>query len=195
MKVNRRTLPATQCLSTELTVNNVSPAAVAPPLPSRPIITSQLVGQSVHLKCAFVPPPWRQPLAFQVVWARHIGHSMKAEIRQETTSRSFTLSEMDGVHFRLGETVIPVIPWGQRPRRRRGQGWFDPSSPGGSGLTSSRPVASGKGGESQSSPAELSQGQNRDGEINQLQTGAKPRSTCFTFRRPYSDFNGELWEI
>lgn len=102
---------------TELTINNVSPTAVAPRLPSRPVITSQLVGHSVHLKCAFVPPPWSHPLAFQVVWARHIGHSMKAEIRQETTSRSFSLSEMDGVHFRLGETVIHVIPWG--PRRRR----------------------------------------------------------------------------
>lgn len=168
---------------------------MAPPLPSRPVITSQLVGQGVHLKCAFMPPPWSQPLAFQVVWARHISHSMKAEIRQETTSRSFSLSEMDGVHFRLGETVILVIPWGQRPTRRRGQGWFDPSSPGGSGLTSSRPTASGKGGEPKSSPAELSQGQSRDGEINQLQTGENPRSTCFTFRRPHSDFNRELWEI
>lgn len=148
MNVNRRALPVhPPPTSTELTISNVFQAAVAPPLPSRPVITSQLVGQSVHLKCAFVPPPWSQPLAFQVVWARHIGQTMKAEIRQETTSRSFSLSEMDAVHFRLGETVIPVTPWGQRTMRRRGQGWFDPSSPGGSGLTSARPAASGKRGE------------------------------------------------
>lgn len=102
---------------------------MAPPLLSRPVITPELVGQSVYLRCAFVPPPWSQPLAFQVVWARHISHSMKAEIRQETTSRSFSLAEMDGIHFRLGETVIPAIPWGQRPQRRRGRGRgrFDPS--------------------------------------------------------------------
>lgn len=141
MKVNLTTPSAHPPLKPpELTISNLSPGAVAPPLPSRPVITSHLVGQSVHLKCAFVPPPWGQPLAFQVVWARHIGNSMKAEIRQETTSRSFSLSEMDGVHFRLGETVIPVINWGQTLRRKRGQSWLDPSSPGRSQMTSSRPA-------------------------------------------------------
>lgn len=87
------------------------PAAV-PSLPSRPVITPELIGHSVHLRCSFVPPPWSQALGFQVVWARHIGHSMKAELRQESTLKPFSAVEMDGVHFRLGETVIPA-------RRRR----------------------------------------------------------------------------
>ncbi len=84
--------------------------AAVPSLPSRPVITAELIGQSVHLRCSFIPPLWSQPLGFHVVWARHIGHSMKAEIRQEATPKPFSLAEMDGVHFRLGETVIPARP-------------------------------------------------------------------------------------
>ncbi|XP_056287078.1 von Willebrand factor D and EGF domain-containing protein isoform X2 [Pseudoliparis swirei] len=80
------------------------PPAAVPPLPSRPVITPELVGHSVHLRCSFTPPPWSAPLGFQVVWARRIGHSMKAEIGQESTAKPFSLREMDGVHFRLGET-------------------------------------------------------------------------------------------
>uniref|UniRef100_UPI0037E70201 von Willebrand factor D and EGF domain-containing protein n=1 Tax=Semicossyphus pulcher TaxID=241346 RepID=UPI0037E70201 len=91
------------CPPGEVEVNGRCKGAV-PPLPSRPVITTELIGHSVHLRCSFVPPPWSQPLGFQVVWARHIGHSMKAEIRQESTLKPFSLAEMDGVHFRLGET-------------------------------------------------------------------------------------------
>ncbi|XP_059183978.1 von Willebrand factor D and EGF domain-containing protein [Centropristis striata] len=91
------------CPPGEVEVNGRCKAAV-PSLPSRPVITPELIGNSVHLRCSFVPPPWSQPLGFQVVWARHIGHSMKAEIRQESTLKPFSLVEMDGVHFRLGET-------------------------------------------------------------------------------------------
>lgn len=80
------------------------PAAV-PPLPSRPAVSPELVGQNVHLRCSFVPPPWSRPLGFLVVWARRIGHSMKVEIKQESTLESFSLVEMDGLQFRLGETV------------------------------------------------------------------------------------------
>lgn len=83
-------------------------SAAVPSLPSRPVIVPELNGHSVHLRCSFIPPPWSQPLGFQVVWARHIGHSMKAEIRQESTLKPFSLVEMDGVHFRLGEMVIPA---------------------------------------------------------------------------------------
>ncbi|XP_054480085.1 von Willebrand factor D and EGF domain-containing protein [Anoplopoma fimbria] len=91
------------CPPGEVEVNGRCTAAV-PPLPSRPVITPELIGHSVHLRCSFIPPPWNQPMGFQVVWARHIGHSMKAEIRQESTPKPLSLVEMDGVHFRLGET-------------------------------------------------------------------------------------------
>ncbi|XP_047432109.1 von Willebrand factor D and EGF domain-containing protein isoform X2 [Mugil cephalus] len=91
------------CPPGEVEVNGRCKAAV-PSLPSRPVITPELIGHSVHLRCSFVPPPWSQTLGFQVVWARHIGHSMKAELRQESTLKPFSVVEMDGVHFRLGET-------------------------------------------------------------------------------------------
>uniref|UniRef100_A0A8C5NAQ0 Uncharacterized protein n=2 Tax=Gouania willdenowi TaxID=441366 RepID=A0A8C5NAQ0_GOUWI len=95
-------LGARPCPPGEVEVSGRCKAAL-PSLASRPVITPELIGHSVHLKCSFVPPPWSQTLGFQVVWARHIGHSMKAEIRQESTLKPFSLVEMDGVHFRLGE--------------------------------------------------------------------------------------------
>ncbi|XP_023185766.1 von Willebrand factor D and EGF domain-containing protein-like isoform X2 [Xiphophorus maculatus] len=91
------------CLPGEVEVNGQCKVLV-PSLPSRPVITPEPIGHSVHLRCSFIPPPWSQTLGFQVVWARHIGHKMKAEIRQESTLKPFSLVEMDGVHFRLGET-------------------------------------------------------------------------------------------
>ncbi|KAM4538056.1 von Willebrand factor D and EGF domain-containing protein [Fundulus diaphanus] len=91
------------CLTGEVEVDGQCKALV-PPLPTRPVITAELVGHSVHLRCSFAPPPWSRTLGFQVVWARHISNKMKAEIRQESTLKPFSLVEMDGVHFRLGET-------------------------------------------------------------------------------------------
>uniref|UniRef100_A0A665T1V9 Si:ch211-246m6.5 n=1 Tax=Echeneis naucrates TaxID=173247 RepID=A0A665T1V9_ECHNA len=91
------------CPTGEVEVNGQCKATV-PSLPSRPVIVPELIGRSVHLRCSFIPPPWSQPLAFQVVWARRISQSMKAEIRLESTLKPFSLVEMDGVHFRLGET-------------------------------------------------------------------------------------------
>ncbi|XP_061532690.1 von Willebrand factor D and EGF domain-containing protein isoform X3 [Phycodurus eques] len=80
--------------------------AVLPSLPSRPLISSELNGHSVHLRCSFILPSSSLPLGFHVVWARHISNSMKAEIHQESTVKPFSLVEMDGVHFRLGETFL-----------------------------------------------------------------------------------------
>lgn len=153
----------------------MSPAAV-PSLPSRPLITPELVGQSVHLRCTFVPPPWSQPLGFQVVWARHIGHSMKAEIRQESTLKAFSLVEMDGVHFRLGETVIPARP---SPGAPRGGGWggfggFNPSG-GKPWITLNSPCPGSdlcsEGREANVGPVPPRDGERRKEKINQLQTG------------------------
>lgn len=101
--MNSRTLELLIMLCASLLL----PAAI-PPLLSRPTISPELVGQSVHLRCSFIPPPWSQPLGFLVVWARRISHSMKVEVREESTMKPFSLVEMDGVHFRLGETVIPA---------------------------------------------------------------------------------------
>ncbi|CAL8308205.1 unnamed protein product [Merluccius merluccius] len=91
------------CPPGEVEVNGRCKASI-PALTSRPTITPELVGNSVHLRCSFVGPPSGQALGYQVVWARYIGHSMKAEIRQESTMKTSSLVEMDGLHFRLGET-------------------------------------------------------------------------------------------
>ncbi|XP_054632729.1 von Willebrand factor D and EGF domain-containing protein [Dunckerocampus dactyliophorus] len=91
------------CPLGEVEVNGRCKAAL-PSLPSRPVISPELIGHNVHLRCSFIPPPWSHPLGFHVVWARHISNSMKAEIRQESTVKPFSLVEMDAVHFRLGET-------------------------------------------------------------------------------------------
>uniref|UniRef100_A0A668A792 Si:ch211-246m6.5 n=1 Tax=Myripristis murdjan TaxID=586833 RepID=A0A668A792_9TELE len=94
------------CPPGEVEVNGRCKASI-PALSSRPVITTELIGHSVHLRCSFAAVPSSPDLGYQVVWARHIGNSMKAEIRQESTLKTFSLVEMDGVHFRLGETVIP----------------------------------------------------------------------------------------
>ncbi|XP_051912828.1 von Willebrand factor D and EGF domain-containing protein [Hippocampus zosterae] len=93
------------CPPGEVEVNGRCKAAL-PSLQSRPIISSELIGYSIHLKCSFIPPVSSHLLGFHVVWARHIDHSMKAEIQihQESTLKTFSLLEIDGVHFRLGET-------------------------------------------------------------------------------------------
>nr|XP_057907809.1 von Willebrand factor D and EGF domain-containing protein isoform X2 [Doryrhamphus excisus] len=91
------------CPPGEVEANGRCKAAL-PSLLSRPVIAPELIGHSVHLRCSFIPPPWSHPLGFHVVWARHISHSMKVQIRQESTVKPFSLVEMDGVHFRLGET-------------------------------------------------------------------------------------------
>ncbi|XP_009294487.1 von Willebrand factor D and EGF domain-containing protein [Danio rerio] len=91
------------CPPGETEVNGVCKANV-PSLPSKPVVSAELVGSSVHLRCSFpgVLSVW--PLGFQVVWARYSSNTMKVEIRRETTTRLYSLAEMDGLHFRLGET-------------------------------------------------------------------------------------------
>ena len=70
------------------------------------MISPELVGNSVHLRCSFSGVTSSPPVGYLVVWARHIGPNMKAEIRQDSTLQTFSLVEMDGLHFRLGETVM-----------------------------------------------------------------------------------------
>ncbi|XP_029941582.1 von Willebrand factor D and EGF domain-containing protein [Salarias fasciatus] len=95
------------CLQGETELNGRCQVSV-PPLTSRPTVAAEPSGHGggVRLRCSFAPPPWGggQPLGFHVVWARHVGRGTKAEIRSESTARSFALAEMDGVRFRLGET-------------------------------------------------------------------------------------------
>ncbi|XP_067117076.1 von Willebrand factor D and EGF domain-containing protein [Osmerus mordax] len=91
------------CPSGQVEVNGRCKANLLP-LSSKPVITPELVGNSVHLRCSFSGVTSSPPVGYLVVWARHIGPNMKAEIRQDSTLQTFSLVEMDGLHFRLGET-------------------------------------------------------------------------------------------
>ncbi|KAL1021806.1 hypothetical protein UPYG_G00018300 [Umbra pygmaea] len=76
-----------------------------PALSSKPVITPELVGNSVHLRCTYSAVKTSGlPLSYMVVWARHLASNMKVEIRKDSSMETFSLVEMDGVHFRLGET-------------------------------------------------------------------------------------------
>ncbi|KAI2650490.1 von Willebrand factor D and EGF domain-containing protein [Labeo rohita] len=91
------------CLPGETEVNGVCKANV-PSLPSKPVVTPELVGSSVHLRCSFAGVTSMWPVGYQVVWARYSSNTMKVEIRRDTTTRLYSMVEMDGLHFRLGET-------------------------------------------------------------------------------------------
>ncbi|XP_059425349.1 von Willebrand factor D and EGF domain-containing protein-like isoform X2 [Carassius carassius] len=91
------------CPPGETIVSSVCKANV-PSLTSKPLVTPELVGSSVHLRCSFTGVTSMWPVGYQVVWARYSSNTMKVEIRRDTTTRLYSLVEMDGVHFRLGET-------------------------------------------------------------------------------------------
>uniref|UniRef100_A0A8C7J6S9 von Willebrand factor D and EGF domain-containing protein-like n=1 Tax=Oncorhynchus kisutch TaxID=8019 RepID=A0A8C7J6S9_ONCKI len=94
------------CATGEVEVNGQCKASL-PALSYKPVIIPELVGSSVHLRCTFSGVKTSGlPLGYLVVWARHLESNMKVEIRKDSIMETFSLVEMDGVHFRLGETVI-----------------------------------------------------------------------------------------
>ncbi|XP_031648220.1 von Willebrand factor D and EGF domain-containing protein [Oncorhynchus kisutch] len=92
------------CATGEVEVNGQCKASL-PALSYKPVIIPELVGSSVHLRCTFSGVKTSGlPLGYLVVWARHLESNMKVEIRKDSIMETFSLVEMDGVHFRLGET-------------------------------------------------------------------------------------------
>ncbi|XP_076866135.1 von Willebrand factor D and EGF domain-containing protein isoform X2 [Brachyhypopomus gauderio] len=97
------------CLHNEVELNGVCTAR-PPPLPGRPHLRADLLGSSVQLRCSYssstspAAASTAPLLAYSVVWARYTSSSMKVEVRRDTTTQLNALVEMDGVHFRLGET-------------------------------------------------------------------------------------------
>ncbi|XP_064165869.1 von Willebrand factor D and EGF domain-containing protein [Anguilla rostrata] len=92
------------CPPGEVEVDGICQASL-PSISSRPVVTPELVGSSVHLRCAYRTAPSALPVGYLVVWFRHLGSGRKEEIRKDSTLHTFSLVEMDGVHFKLGDTV------------------------------------------------------------------------------------------
>ncbi|KAJ8253145.1 hypothetical protein GJAV_G00209620 [Gymnothorax javanicus] len=92
------------CPPGEVEVDGICQASV-PSISARPVITPELVDSSVHLRCSYRSSPSLLPMAFLVVWTRLLGSGRKEEILKDSTLQTFSLVEIDGAHFRLGDTV------------------------------------------------------------------------------------------
>ncbi|XP_066511012.1 von Willebrand factor D and EGF domain-containing protein-like [Hoplias malabaricus] len=90
------------CLPGEVRVSGVC-KAVVPALSSRPVVSAELVGSSIHLRCSYSAETRGKGLGYEVVWGRYSSNNMKVEVRREKTTQLYAHVEMDGLHFRLGE--------------------------------------------------------------------------------------------
>ncbi|XP_053916347.1 von Willebrand factor D and EGF domain-containing protein isoform X2 [Cuculus canorus] len=80
-------------------------ASVSPPLPTIPEIVAELIKGSIYLRCTFGIPFANSSLGFIVTWSRLSPEGIKEELKQETSVRTFSLLELDGINVRLGDRV------------------------------------------------------------------------------------------
>uniref|UniRef100_A0A8C6XW62 von Willebrand factor D and EGF domain-containing protein n=1 Tax=Naja naja TaxID=35670 RepID=A0A8C6XW62_NAJNA len=71
----------------------------------RPVVTPELLGSQVYLKCTFSSPTSNWAMGYTVIWSRLSTSSVKEQLHHDTTVQAFSYVEMDGINIRLGDTV------------------------------------------------------------------------------------------
>ncbi|XP_042279137.1 von Willebrand factor D and EGF domain-containing protein isoform X1 [Thunnus maccoyii] len=99
------TLPTTSltCGPNEVNVGGTCKTK-QPPTPSAPEIVSEVMGNSVYLKCSFESSS-NSSLGFVVAWSRLSPQGRNEELKQETTIQTSAFIELDGFNLRLGDKI------------------------------------------------------------------------------------------
>uniref|UniRef100_A0A8C6XWV1 von Willebrand factor D and EGF domain-containing protein n=1 Tax=Naja naja TaxID=35670 RepID=A0A8C6XWV1_NAJNA len=75
----------------------------------RPVVTPELLGSQVYLKCTFSSPTSNWAMGYTVIWSRLSTSSVKEQLHHDTTVQAFSYVEMDGINIRLGDTVFCTV--------------------------------------------------------------------------------------
>ncbi|KAF7226620.1 von Willebrand factor D and EGF domains protein [Nothobranchius furzeri] len=76
-----------------------------PPVPSVPAIVSEMIDNTVYLKCSFESSSNSSSLGHVMTWSRLSPDGKKEELKQETTIQTSSLLELDGFNLRLGDKM------------------------------------------------------------------------------------------